>query len=181
MKSKSALPEHELTARIEAALYSAGRPLSLEELATAGGIYSKPTVLKIVTQLIDKTRDVFKAIEITRLEDGNFVFQVKPDYTPLIRRFAQQPVISIGALKTLSYIAYEQPLTSTRLYQIRGGQVYRHIRELIQMDFIEYEKVGRLKVYSTTKKFEVYFGITDLKAIKKKLLATPKEDVDAKK
>jgi segregation and condensation protein B len=120
--------------------------------------------------LIDKTKSLFKAIEIARLDDGNYVLQVKSNYTPLVRKFAQRPIISSGALRTLSYIAYEQPLDSRRLLQIRGSQVYDHIRDLLQVGFVEFEKVGRIKIYRTTKKFQIYFGISDFNAMKEKLV-----------
>ena len=74
-----------------------------------------------------------------------------------------------GALKTLSYVAYEEPVTSKRLVQIRGSQVYVHIKVLEQMQFVEHENLGRLKVYRTTPKFQNYFGITDLNEVKRKL------------
>jgi segregation and condensation protein B len=165
-------PEDEVTARIEAALYSAGRPLNLNELIKASGTNSKDKTVRIVNDLIKKTKSTFKAIEITQLEDGTYVFQLKPAYTPLIRKFAQHPLVPSAALKTLSYIAYEQPVTSKRLVQIRGSQVYSHIKELEQFQFIEHENLGRLKVYRTTKKFQDYFGITDLNSMKSKLVAT---------
>jgi segregation and condensation protein B len=169
---RQVLPDDELTARIEAALYSAGRPLSIDDLLRASGINSKDKIRKVVNELIRKTNSTFKAIEITQLEEGSFVFQVKAIYTPLIRRFAQQPIISSSALKTLSYIAYEQPVTSKRLVQIRGNQVYNHLKELQQISFIEHEKLGRLKVYRTTKEFQDYFGVSDINSIKNKLELT---------
>ena len=166
------LPEAEVIARIEAALYSAGRPLSIDELLRASGTNSKRKTLKIVKDLVKKTEYVFKAIEITQLDDGSFVFQLKPNYTPLIRRFAQRPIISMATLKTLSYIAYEQPINSKRLLDIRGSQVYSQLKELERIAFIEYEKIGRLKFYKTTKKFQNYFGVSDLTSMKDKLMAT---------
>jgi segregation and condensation protein B len=165
------LPEAEVIARIEAALYSAGRPLSIDELLRASGTNSKRKTLKIVKDLVKKTESVFKAIEITQLDDGSFVFQLKPNYTPLIRRFAQRPIISMATLKTLSYIAYEQPINSKRLLDIRGSQVYSQLKELEHIAFIEYEKIGRLKFYKTTKKFQNYFGVSDLTSMKDKLMA----------
>ena len=167
----TSLPEGEITARIEAALYSAGRPLSVEELIRASGTNSKEKTIKVVTDLIRKTKSVFNAIEITHLEDGTYVFQLKPAYTPVIRKFAQQPLIPSSALKTLSYIAYEQPVTSRRLVQIRGSQVYTHLRELENIAFIEHENLGRVKVYRTTKKFQDYFVVIDLNYMKSKMIA----------
>jgi segregation and condensation protein B len=167
---QQALPEDEIAARIEAALYSAGRPLSLDELVRASGTNSKEKTHRVVEELAKKANSTFRAIEIARLEDGTYVLQIRPQYTPLVRKFAQHPLLPPGALKTLSYVAYEQPVTSKRLTQIRGSQVYSHIKLLEQLQFIEHENLGRLKVYRTTSKFQNYFGITDLNAVKSKLL-----------
>jgi segregation and condensation protein B len=169
---RESFPEEEVAARIEAALYSAGRPLSVDELIKASGPNSKEKTLRIVNDLVKKTKATFKAIEIAQLEDGTFVLQLRPEYTPLVRKFAQHPLIPSAALKTLSYIAYEQPVTSKRLVQIRGSQVYSHVKILEQLQFVEHENLGRLKVYRTTPKFQNYFGITDLNAMKSKLVAT---------
>jgi segregation and condensation protein B len=162
----------EISGRIEAALYSAGRPLTVDELVRASGTNSRDKTLKIISDLMKKTKTVFKALEIDQLEDGTFVFQVKPQYTPIIRKFANRPVVSGGALKTLSYITYEQPIPSRRLVQIRGSQVYSHLKELERVGFIQYEKVGRLKIFKTSKKFQDYFGIEDVYSLKGKLLDT---------
>jgi segregation and condensation protein B len=162
----------EISARIEAALYSAGRPLTVDELVKASGTNSRDKSLKIISDLMKKTRTIFKALEIDQLEDGTFVFQVRPQYAPIIRKFANRPVVSGGALKTLSYITYEQPIASRRLVQIRGSQVYSHLKELERIGFIQYEKVGRLKIFRTSKKFQDYFGIEDVDTLKGKLLDT---------
>jgi segregation and condensation protein B len=175
---RQSLPEDEIAARIEAALYSAGRPLSLDDLIMASGTNSKEKTRRVVNELANKAKATFRAIEIAQLDDGRYVFQLRPEYTPLVRRFAQHPLLPSAALKTLSYIAYEQPVTSKRLVQIRGSQVYSHIKVLEQLQFVEHENLGRLKVYRTTAKFQSYFGITDLDAIKSRLvmMTTAKND-----
>jgi chromosome segregation and condensation protein ScpB len=48
------------------------------------------------------------------------------------------------------------------------------------MAFIEHEKLGRLKVYKITEKFQNYFGITDLNSMKNKLLATTNNENENK-
>jgi segregation and condensation protein B len=163
-------PQEEIIARLEVALYSSGKPLSLEELMKASGSSSREITLKMVRDLVQKTRNTFKAIEISELQRDTFAFQVKPSYTPLVRRFAQQPIIPVATLKTLSYIAYEQPITSKRLVQIRGTQAYSHLKDLKAHSFIEYENLGRLKIYRTSKKFQEYFGVNDLVALKSSLV-----------
>ena len=82
------LPLDEIIARVEAALYSAGRPLTIEEITKASGIDSKEKIKKILNELMNKTKVVFKAIEIVKLNDGSYVFQLKSNYTPIVRKFA---------------------------------------------------------------------------------------------
>jgi segregation and condensation protein B len=66
-----------------------------------------------------------------------------------------------------------QPVTSKKLAEIRGSQVYVHLKLLPQSGFLVYQKLGRLKIYQTTKKFQDYFGIEgDIEILKKKLVKT---------
>ena len=162
--------ENEATARIESALYSSGRPLSIEELIKASGTESRPKTLAILDSLIKKTKNVFAAIEIVVLPDGNFVFQLKPEYSSSVRRYASKPILSRAVQKTLSYIAYSQPISSRQLVEVRGSGVYSQLKELRQLNFIEHQNVGRLRIYSTTQKFQKYFGIEgDVDILKQKL------------
>ena len=152
--------ENESIARLESALYSAGRPLSIEELIRASGTESRTKTLNLVQKLMHKAKTAFKAIEIGRLPEGSYVFQLKPEYSSSIgRRYASKPILARATQKTLSYIAYEQPISSKQLVEVRGTGVYSHLKELAQLDFIEHQNVGRLRVYNTTEKFKKYFGI----------------------
>lgn len=162
--------ENQATANIEAALYSAGRPLTIEEIIRASGTESRTKTLTILTTIMKKTKSAFKAIEIVTLPDGSYVFQLKPEYSMVIRRYASKPILPKATLKTLSYIAYMQPISSKQLLEIRGSGVYAHLKELRQLDFISHQNVGRLKIYSTTEKFQKYFGIQgDSDTLKQKL------------
>jgi segregation and condensation protein B len=162
--------ENEAAARIESALYSSGRPLSIEELIKASGTESRPRTLAILDSLIKKTKNVFAAIEIVVLPDGNFVFQLKPEYSSSVRKYASKPILSRAVQKTLSYIAYSQPISSRQLVEVRGSGVYSQLKELRQLNFIEHQNVGRLRIYSTTQKFQKYFGIEgDVDVLKQKL------------
>ena len=163
--------ENESMARLEAALYSAGRPMSVEELIRASGTESRVKTLNLLTKLIQKAKGAFKAIEIVILPDDSYVFQLKPEYSSTIgRRYASKPILPKATQKTLSYIAYEQPISSKQLVEVRGTGVYSHLKELSQLDFIEHQNVGRIKIYNTTEKFRKYFGIQgDADALRQKL------------
>ena len=128
--------ENEATARIESALYSAGRPLSVEDLIRASGTESRKTTLNLLTKLIQKTKSSFKAIEITNLPDGSYVFQLKPEYSSTIgRKYASRPMLAKATQKTLSYIAYEQPISSKQLVEVRGTGVYSHLKDLTPVSY----------------------------------------------
>ena len=160
----------EATAKIESALYSAGRPLSIEDLIRASGTESRPKTLALLDSIMKKTKNAFKSIEIVILPDGNYVFQLKPEYSSSIRKYASKPILSKATQKTLSYIAFEQPVSSKQLVEIRGSGVYVHLKELRQLDFIENQNIGRMKIYSTTEKFQKYFGISgDTNILKQRL------------
>lgn len=162
--------DDEASARLEAALYSAGRPLTIEELIKASGTESRTRTLASMTGLVKRSKSAFKALEIASLPDGSYVFQLKPEYNTVIRRYASKPLLPTATLKTLSYIAYMQPISSKQLVEIRGSGVYLHLRLLRQLDYIEHQNVGRMKIYTTTDKFQKYFGIQgDKDALKQKL------------
>ena len=162
--------ENDVAARLESALYSAGRPLTLEELIKASGTESRQKTTSTLDSIIKKMKNVFKAIEIIILPDGSYVFQLKPEYSSSIRKYASKPLLSRATQKTLSYIALEQPISSKQLLEVRGSGVYAQLKELRQLNFIEHQSVGRLRIYSTTEKFQKYFGIEgDVTALKQKL------------
>ncbi len=151
--------DDEATAKIESALYSAGRPLSVEDLIRASGTESRPKTLALLDSIMKQTKNAFKSIEVVILPDGNYVFQLKPEYSSSVRKYASKPILSKATQKTLSYIAFEQPVSSKQLVEIRGSGVYIHLKELRQLNFIQNQNIGRMKIYSTTEKFQKYFGI----------------------
>jgi len=162
--------EDQVAARLESALYSAGRPLTVEELIKASGTESRQKTISTLDSIIKKMKNVFKAIEVIILPDGSYVFQLKPEYSSSIRKYASKPLLSRATQKTLSYIALEQPISSKQLLEVRGSGVYAQLKELRQLNFIEHQSVGRLRIYSTTEKFQKYFGIEgDVTALKQKL------------
>jgi len=162
----------EATARIEAALYSSGRPLRIEDIIRASGTESRTKTLDLLQSIMKKTKTAFKALEVVILPDGSYVMQLKPEYSSTVKRYASKPVLPNATLKTLSYIAYMQPISSKQLVETRGSGVYSHLKELRQLDYISHQNVGRLKIYSTTEKFQKYFGIQgDVEDLKQRLFS----------
>jgi len=166
-------------ALLEAALYVAGRPLDLRSLASVLKTRSKNKVRRLARILMESYRSRETALEILELEDERFVMQLKTEYTPQVRRLAFRPLLSVGPLKTLSYIAYRQPVAQTQVIDVRGGHAYVHFRQLEELDLIARERAGRSKVLRTTPFFADYFGLShDLKIMKQQLKGVfEKEDL----
>lgn len=155
---------------LEAALYVAGRPLDLKTLGRLIGTRSKTKVKRLAKTLTEKYRNRDTALEILELESERFVLQLKAEYTPKVRRLATRPLLSRGPLKTLSYIAYRQPVPQPRVIDVRGHHAYGHLKQLEDLDLIIRERAGRKKVIRTTEFFADYFGLShDLRAMKRQL------------
>lgn len=157
-----------MMARIEAALYAAGKPLSIKEIQQAAGTNSASKAARLARAIAKKTNSTMQALEILELEDGSFVMQLKLQYNNIVRKFASKPFLANSVLKTLSCIAYMQPVSSKQLVELRGSQVYAHLKLLLQTGFIKYEKVGRNKIYRTSRKFQEYFGAESVEVLKVK-------------
>lgn len=155
---------------LEAALYVAGRPLDLNELCQVIGSRSKKRVTKYVEALIQDYSARNTALEILPLKNERYVLQVKMEFTPLIKKLVNRPLLSSGPLKTLSYIAYRQPISQKRVIDVRGQHAYGHVKLLKDMGLILSERSGRTLALKTTDYFSDYFGLTtDTSAMKKDL------------
>ena len=159
-----------LQAKIEAALYAAGRPLSKFELAKAAGITSTIKSSTIARNLMSKINSTFEAIQMFELEGDRFVIQLKSNFTTSARKFSSRPLLSTAELKTLSFIVYFQPISGKDLADRRGPNSYQHVRTLKQLGFIKSEPSGRTKIFSTTSRLAEYFGIANDPAILKEQL-----------
>lgn len=162
----------EMSAKIEAALYASGRPLDADQLAKAAGTTSQRKAVMVAREIARAVNQSMKAVEVVEYTGPRFAMQLKAQYTPIARKYATRPLLTLGALRTLSFIAYFQPIHAGELVLKRSSNVYQHLRELADVGFILGEREGRSKVYKTTPRFADYFGLsTDLAAMKKQLEA----------
>ena len=168
-ESKQERLKHKL-ALLEASLYVAGRPLDLKTLANVVGTRSKKKVMKLARALVADYMSRDTALEVLELEGERFVMQLKVEYTGNVRKLATKPLLSAGPLKTLSYIAFRQPILQTQVIDVRGHHSYGHLKQLEDMELISREGVGRKKMIRTTEFFADFFGLShDLRSMKRQL------------
>lgn len=150
----------EAQARVEVALYASGRPLSLDEISKVAKIVSKRRLAELMRDLGRRINTTFAAIELKEIEGPMYSIQLKPTYNTVAKKFATKPLLSVSALRTLSYVVYLQPVSASELVQRRGSAAYAHVKELVEIGFLRYERRGRSRVFTTTDTFADYFGLS---------------------
>ena len=155
---------------VEAALYVAGRPLDLKTLCSVLGTRSKKKGKKLIEILINEYSNRNTALEILELKNERYVLQLKTQCSPYVKKLVNKPLLSLGPLKTLSYIAYRQPISQKRVIEVRGQHAYSHLKLLKDMSLILVEKKGRSLILRTSEYFADRFALSqDISVLKKEL------------
>jgi len=143
---------------LEAALYVAGRPMTLQELADIIG-KAESTAKKLLDDLNFEYHQRGGALEVVDLPRERYVLQLKPELTTRVGKLIPGGLLSFGTLQTLVFIALKQPILQSDLVVQRGTHVYDHVKELEEKKFIDAVPEGRSKMLTTTQLFSDYFGL----------------------
>lgn len=153
---------------LEAALFSAARPLTAEELATLDQEASLADVRVALEQIREHYDFEQHGIELVELAGGYQVL-TRPIHAAAIERaqFAvRTPKLTAAALETLAVIAYRQPVGRAEIEEIRGVSAGGVLRSLQERGLIEVvgrsEGLGRPLLYGTTPMFLELLGLRDL-------------------
>jgi segregation and condensation protein B len=158
-------------ARLEAILYASGRPLSLATIVAHLKLADEVEAKQLALRLGDIYEQDGSPLEVRQLPEDRVVIQLKTDYTKEARKFSIRPLLTAGPLRTLSYIAYNQPIEQRAVAIARGSQGYQHIKQLVQMGLVAREKgKGRMKLLRTTDDFADTLGLSrDKNSMKRQL------------
>lgn len=148
--------DEDLAAVVEAALFAAGRPLSLAEIAEVTDLPTR-AVRTLAEKLVIDYSKRKGGIEIKEFED-RYVMQVRASVADRVSKVGPKE-LAAPLLRTLAVIAYNQPIAQSELARIRGNKIYDHVKELEDLGLIQAEKEGRTKIITTTKNFAEYFGL----------------------
>ncbi len=141
---------------VEAALFSAGRAVSIEEIAESEGL-TKPTIEKAIKSLAKAYDERDTVLEI-RKAGAKWAMQVRTAAAEPAAKFAPME-IPAKVLKTLALIAYHQPIKQSDLKDMIGTKVYDHIPELKERGLIKTRRDGVTKILTVTQAFPEYFGL----------------------
>jgi segregation and condensation protein B len=158
-----------LSALLEAIVYLAKEPVSLDAIHKALPDVSRAELQEKLSDLMEHYRASQRGIEIREVADG-YRFSTKPEHHEILKHFIKSQIpptrLSLAALETLAVIAYKQPVTVPEIQEIRGVHASGVIKTLLDKKFIatagRKEVLGRPILYKTTKDFLVHFGLKDL-------------------
>ncbi len=147
-------------AELEAILYASGRPVSLTSLVAYLKLGSEMEATTLIRELSDAYNKDGSPLEISELTGKRVVLHLKPNYNKHARRFSMKPILTSGPLRTLSFVAYNQPVEQREVATARGSQAYKHLRALENMGLISRKKNGRSTLINTTPDFADYLGLS---------------------
>ena len=144
---------------VESVIFSASKPVTVNEIKEATGLSSNK-IKKTLDELIQDynvTRKNETSMEVTKAGD-KYTMQVKKQYADQTI-MVTDPDIENHLLKTLTLIAFHQPLKQSNLRRMIGTKAYEHVDELSDLKLIHAKKHGTTEMLTTTKLFPEYFGI----------------------
>src|SRR5579864_4160823 len=169
-----------LKAQLEAIVYAAETPITLEQITAlvkdsvaANGTSDlaeiKSRVRSSLLELVGEYGSPDHGVEIREVA-GGYRMSTKPEQHEVVRAFAKSlkpPVrLSLPALETLAVIAYKQPVTVPEINEIRGVDSGGVIGTLLDRKLIttagRKQVIGRPILYKTTKEFLMRFGLKDV-------------------
>ncbi len=165
----SSLSDSQLKQIIEAALFAAGRPLTLDEILKLFEEPERPDPRRLRATLEALQRDYeARGVELVEVASG-WRFQSRQAFSTWVQRlWEEKPTrYSRATLETLALIAYRQPVTRGEIEEVRGVSVSSNIiKTLLEREWIRVvghrDVPGRPALYATTKKFLDYFNLKSL-------------------
>jgi len=157
---------------VESVIFSSNKPVGINDIKNATNL-STNKIKKTLDELIEDyniSRKNETSLEIIKAGE-KYAMQVKKNFTDQSILVAE-PEIESNLLKTLTLIAFHQPLKQSNLRRMIGTKAYEHVDELFSLKLIHTKKYGTTELLTTTKLFPEYFGIdsTNPQQIKEFLL-----------
>lgn len=152
--------QKDLRTQIEAVLFSYGDWITPGELKETLNTNSEKKIEELLNELKEKYREGF-SFHIEKDDRNRWKMSLRDEYQSLVTTLISGTEIPAEALKVLSVVAYEQPITKTRISEILGKSANKEIAYLYRNKFLSYQKHGIGKYYRVTKKFYDYFNLEE--------------------
>lgn len=148
----------DVACRVEAILFTTGRFVSVEELASLCEIGSQGLLREALTTLEKEYEERNGALCLMH-EGDLWRLALRKEYLFLTEKLLQDTELDKATQETLAVIAFKHPALQSDIIHIRGNGAYDHIRVLLESGFIVSEKYGRTRLLRVTQKFYDYFDV----------------------
>lgn len=145
----------------EAALFMSTEPLSITQLSRVMDSSELGEAMDLMKELHEEFNSRHSSLEIVKTDDGCYRMQVRKEFLPSVKDFAANTDLSKALMRTLSLIAFKQPITQSVVAKARGNKAYAHIDELEESGFIKKVRKGHTFTLETTRKFDTYFQLPE--------------------
>lgn len=165
------LPVEDARSSIEAILFAAGDPVSLERIASVLG-YDKEKTRKILSEMMKENKfDHRRGLQIRQLDEA-YILSTKPAADPILKRLflpRNRPPMTQAAYETLSIVAYNQPVTRSQVEAVRGVSCDSIIARLLEKNLIQecgsLDAPGRPTLFETSELFLKEFGLSSVREL----------------
>ncbi|OGW61072.1 MAG: SMC-Scp complex subunit ScpB [Nitrospirae bacterium RBG_16_64_22] len=157
----------EIRAVLEAFLFVAPEPLSVDRMADLFDGVDREEVREALTEVRDELEVRDSGLHVVEVA-GGWQMVTRPQYAPWVRRLlSKTPArLSRAGLETLAIVAYRQPVTRAEVEQVRGVDCGGALKTLLERRLVRMlgrmDVAGRPIMYGTTQEFLQYFGLKDL-------------------
>jgi segregation and condensation protein B len=141
---------------VEAALFIAGRFLSIQELIILTDI-NQIMIKEILSNLSKKySKGVIRIVE----RNNSYKMDLEQKYHFLINKLATGSAeFTKAEQETLAIIAYKQPIKQSVIIKIRGNKSYDHIKKFKNLGLVIAKPTGHTLDLSLSEEFYEYFNI----------------------
>ncbi|RJR18743.1 MAG: SMC-Scp complex subunit ScpB [Nitrospiraceae bacterium] len=161
------MQDEEAKSVIEAILFMAGEPVSLDTIRKITEI-DKYNTDRLTRELISDYSVRNTGLFIVEVAEG-YQMVTNPACAPWVKKLLSTSVpkkLSQSSLETMAIIAYKQPIIKAEIEAIRGVNSDGVVKTLLDKRLVKIlgrkEVPGRPLMYGTTKEFLQYFGLKDL-------------------
>jgi segregation and condensation protein B len=148
---------------VEAMLFAATEPLSLEKLTTF--LPNGTDVQALLDDLASNYKN--RGVNLVQIA-GHYMLRTSPEVSFVLRReTVQQKKLTKAGIETLSIVAYHQPVTRADIEDIRGVAISKGTLDiLLDIGWVRMrgrrKTPGRPVTYGTTDAFLRHFGLNEI-------------------
>ena len=155
---------------VEALLFAAGEPTSVDALASALEL-SHDAMSEIMTHMMQTYNEEERGIMLLKL-GNNYQLATRKEYADKIKVLLDTrrgSALSNAALEVLAIVAYNEPVTRGFISQVRGVDCGEIVEKLTEKGLIyecgKLDAPGRPRLFRTTPDFLRVFGISSLEEL----------------